>query len=123
VHGLEVKVMTEDIKEGGLNGYIHKVPGRMEWTNITFKRGLTQMDNLYKWFADTSGEGFAAKGNKLQTTTAAITAISHIGTRLRSWNLTGVYPVRWKGPDFAGESNVIEEELEIAHAGFKPQTF
>jgi phage tail-like protein len=123
VHGLEVKVATEDFKEGGLNGYVHRVPGRLEWTNITFKRGLTQTDNLFKWFAKTSGEGFASNGNKLTPVTAAITAVNHTGIRLRTWNLTGVYPVRWKGPDFTGESAFLEEELEIAHAGFTPETF
>jgi phage tail-like protein len=123
VRGLEVTVPTEEIKEGGQNGYTLKVPSRMSWPNIVFKRGLTQSDALFAWMAKTSGEGFAGNGNKVTRSTGAITAITHTGDRLRSWNLNGVFPVRWKGPEFSIESRTpLEEELEIAHAGFKSKT-
>src|SRR5882757_8553585 len=103
VRGLEVTVPTEEIKEGGQNGFAHKIPGRMSWPNIVFRRGLTQSDALFEWLAKTSGEGFAGNGNKLSRSTGAITAITHTGERLRSWELRAVFPVRWKGPEFGIE--------------------
>lgn len=124
VRGLEVTVGTEEIKEGGQNGYVHKIPGRMTWPNIVFRRGLTQSDALFDWMAKSSGEGFAGNGNKLSRSTGAITAITHTGARLRSWQLQAVFPVRWKGPDFGiDKKEALEEELEIAHHGFKSKTF
>lgn len=120
VSGLTVSVQTEDLVEGGQNGFTKKLPGRMEWPNITLSRGLIKSDNLFDWLNKTSGEGFAAQGNKLQRCTAAITALAQDGSRLRSWNLSGCFPVRWKGPEFNVTSNEsLSEELEIAHEGFR----
>ena len=120
VSGLQVTSQTEDVVEGGQNGYTHKLPGRLEWPNITFARGLTDADALFDWMNKVSGEGFAAAGNKLTRSTGAITAVSNNGNRLRSWSLEGVFPVRWTGPDFAaGKEDPLTEELEIAHHGFR----
>ena len=35
---LEFAVATEDVEEGGVNGYVHKLPGRMTWPNLVLKR-------------------------------------------------------------------------------------
>jgi phage tail-like protein len=123
VHGLQVSVGVEEIREGGQNGFVRKVPGRMSWPNVVFKRGLTQTDALFDWLSKSSGEGFASKGNKLVRTTGAITALDSQGSRLRAWEFTDVFPVRWKGPDFeTGRNEPLEEELEIAHHGFRSKT-
>lgn len=123
VTGLQVTVQTEDLVEGGQNGYSRKLPGRMEWPNIVLSRGLINSDNLFEWMNKTSGEGFAASSNKLQRSTGAITVISSSGARLRSWNLDGCFPVRWKGPDFNVTSgDTLSEELELAHEGFRSET-
>lgn len=120
VSGLSVTAQTTDIVEGGQNGFAHRLPGRLEWPNIVFSRGLTQSDALFDWMNRTAGEGFAAAGNKIARATGAITAIASNGSRLRSWSLEGVFPVRWKGPDFdIGNANPLNEELEITHHGFK----
>lgn len=123
VTGLQVSVQTEDLVEGGQNGFTRKLPSRMEWPNIVLSRGLIQSDNLFDWLSKTSGEGFAAAGNKLQRCTGAITALASDGSRLRAWNLSGCFPVRWKGPEFNVTSNdALSEELEIAHEGFRSAT-
>lgn len=123
VSGLSVTVETEDLVEGGQNGYVRKLPGRMQWPNIVLSRGLIQADNLFEWLQKSSGEGFAASGNKLTRCTGAITALSSDRKRLRAWNLAGCFPVRWKGPDFNVDSNdPLSEELEITHEGFRSAT-
>ncbi len=120
VRGLAVSSQTEDVKEGGQNGFVHHLPGRLEWPNIVFSRGLTQSDALFDWMNKTAGEGFAANSSKITRSTGAITAMSSDGERLRSWSLDSVFPVRWKGPDFDGSTDtVLSEELEVAHHGFK----
>ena len=120
VSGLEVSVAVEEVEEGGENSYVHKLPGRMTWPNITLKRGITQNDTLLAWLNKSSGEQFAASGNKLARSTAAITLIGPGGGRLRAWEFDGAFPVKWKGPDFAVSStDMAVEELEITHHGFR----
>jgi phage tail-like protein len=123
VRGLELSVAVEEFGEGGQNGYTHRVPGRMSWPNITFKRGVTQGNALFEWLEKSSGEGFAANSNKLTRATGAIQAIDWTGKPLRSWNLIDVFPIRWKGPEFSvGSNDPLQEELEIAHHGFTAKT-
>lgn len=120
VRGLEVTVAVDEIREGGQNGFIHRVPQRMTWPNVVLRRGLTDSNELFEWLTRTSGEGFAASGNKLARSTGAITALDGSWQRQRTWELIDVYPVRWQGPSFASGSEApLEEELEITHHGFR----
>jgi phage tail-like protein len=123
ISGLEVSVGVEEIQEGGENNYVHKLPGRMSWPNITLKRGITQNDALLAWLNKSSGEQFSANGNKLTRSTAAITRMGPAGQRLRSWEFDGAFPVKWKGPDFdVASSDMALEELEITHHGFRAKS-
>src|SRR5690349_7547930 len=65
VSGLQVTVDVQEVAEGGQNSYVHKLPSRMSWPNIVFKRGLTKSDALFDWLQQSSGEGFAGNNNSL----------------------------------------------------------
>ncbi|MCH1434217.1 MAG: phage tail protein [Acidimicrobiales bacterium] len=120
VSGLELNVATEDVEEGGVNGYVHKMPGRMSWPNLTLKRGLTKSDNLLAWIESVSGDGLGRERNKISRRTASITLLTDDGRPLRRWDFIGVVPVRWSGPSFAASGpEALVEELEMAHHGFK----
>lgn len=120
VNGLEVSVETEDVPEGGQNSFVHKLPGRMTWPNITLKRGATRANELLKWLNESSGESFAANGNKVVRKTAAITLVDRSGKRITSWDFDGAFPVKWSGPSFATSSGEAPtESLEITHHGFR----
>lgn len=120
VSGLEVSVAVEEVAEGGENGFVHKLPGRMSWPNVRLTRGVTQNDHFLAWLNKSSGEGFGAAKNKLGRTTVAITMTGLDGTRLRTWELEGAFAVSWTGPRFASSSSeMLTEELEIAHHGFR----
>jgi phage tail-like protein len=125
ISGLEVHVETCTYAEGGENGYVHKLPGRLSWPNIVLRRGITNSDALFTWLQKTAGPGFDANTSKLTRTTAAITLVATDGTRLRSWDIQGAFAVRWSGPRLAvdGDGEGAMEELEIAHHGFTSKTF
>jgi phage tail-like protein len=124
VTGLEVSIETEDIQEGGENGFVHKLPGRMTWPNITLKRGFTKQDNLLAWLRESSGEQFAANSNKLTRKTAAITLLDAKGSRLRSWDFDDAFPIKWTGPSFASATGeAAAESLEITHHGFRAHDY
>lgn len=120
ITGLQVDVEVETIAEGGENSFQHKLPGRMVWPNLVLKRGVTQNDSLLAWLNKSSGEQFAANGNALTRSTAAVTLMSSTGSRIRAWDVDGAFPVKWRGPTFAtSSSDMAVEELEIAHHGFR----
>lgn len=110
--GLAMDVVTEERVEGGNNGYVWKLPVRITFSNIRFRRPISpESIKVAKWLAG------LAKGVK--RTSAEIVALTPQGDRLVTWHLTGVIPVKWTGPSFSAESpKVAEETLEIAHNGF-----
>lgn len=123
VQGLEVSIEVETYSEGGVNGFQHQLPGRMNWPNLVLKRGVTWNNNLLNWFDLTSGKMFTAEGSAARAT-AAVTMISTTGRRLRTWILFDALPVRWTGPTLASaEDEVPTEELEVTHHGFESITF
>lgn len=124
VYGLEVHVGVTTYAEGGENGFVHQLPGRMTWPNIILRRGVTDSDALFEWVNRTAGSGFAANSNKLKRSTGAITVLGTGNERLRSWELRDVFAVRWTGPSFnAGSGRTLTEEIELAHHGFTSKTF
>ena len=66
VVGLEVSSKFVEVVEGGQNGFVHRLPGRLEWPTITFTRGLTDADALFDWMNKTAGEGFAGADPELR---------------------------------------------------------
>src|SRR5579862_562316 len=81
VSGLELRVEMATYEEGGENGFVHQLPGRVTWPHIVLRRGVTNSDALFNWVNQTAGPGFAANGNKLTRSTGAITAIGSDGSR------------------------------------------
>jgi phage tail-like protein len=119
VSGLSVQIDVEELAEGGQNQFTHKLPGRMKWPNLVLKRGVTNTDNLFEWFQQSSGDGFAGAGNQLKRRRGAVTLMDSTGTVVRTWEFTEAYPVKWNGPKLAASSrDLAVEELEVAHCGF-----
>jgi phage tail-like protein len=124
VEGLELRVDVATYDEGGKNGYTHKLPGRLSWPHIVLRRGVTDSDALFSWVRKSSGDDFTANNNKLTRCTAAITVVGNDDSRLRAWELQDAFAVRWTGPKFdVSGSDPLQEELEVAHHGFRSKTF
>ena len=126
VSGLAVTVEVEDVVEGGRNGFVHHLPGRMKWPNLVLKRGITDNDALFAWISRTSGDGFAdsaargaRKDHSIVPLDGSISVCDSTLTVVRRWTFTHAFPVRWTGPKLAASSNELAtEELEICHRGF-----
>ncbi|TCO55199.1 phage tail protein [Actinocrispum wychmicini] len=122
VSGLSVQIDTEELVEGGQNGFTHKFPKATKWPNLVLKRGITDSDALFEWFAKCSGEGLEAAGNKLDRRHAALKLLDSKGKVVRRWNVTEAFPVKWTGPKLAATAkDLATEELEVTHCGFKPE--
>jgi len=121
VSGLSVQIDTEELAEGGQNGFTHKLPGRMKWPNLVLKRGITDSDGLFEWFAKCSGAGLEANGNKVERHHGSISLLDLKGKVVRRWEFEEAFPVKWTGPKLAASSrDLATEELEVCHCGFKP---
>jgi phage tail-like protein len=113
VSGLQAETKIEEIREGGVNDYVHKLPKITEYLNISLKRGITDSDELWKWHQD------VVNGKVERKTVSVILMDSERNEKWR-WYFEHAYPVKWTGPDLkADNSAVAVETLELAHNGLK----
>src|SRR5262245_60473922 len=104
--GLSVEVEIEPREEGGNNMFVHQLPMRLKFNNVTLTRPLnSDSSKVALWFM--------TMAHDYKRTEAEITAMSQNGDVIARWHLTGVIPVRWKGPSLNVESaQMATETLE-----------
>ena len=110
--GLTLEYDVFDYSEGGENGYIHRLPGRVKYQNIKLTRPIdADSSRVSAWVASLQV--------RMVPATAQISVLDPTGTAVADWFVTGVYPVRWNGPTLDVDSNQwATETLELAHNGF-----
>jgi len=111
--GLQAQTEVFEYKEGGMNRYTHKLPGRTSFSNVTLKWGSSATLALWEWYSRVS----AKKDKSAELKSVSIIQFDSQGTEKLRWNLSEAYPVKWTGPNFnAGEASVAIESLELAFA-------
>lgn len=113
--GLGCEVTVETREEGGNNGYVHQLPGRLKYTNVKFTRPVDQQSTqVAQWLASMAAP-------PPQRHNALISARRLDNQIVCSWKLFQVILVRWTGPQFGADgAKVATETLELAHHGFLP---
>jgi phage tail-like protein len=113
VSGLQVETETEPYEEGGVNDFVHQLPKRTKYPHITLKRGITDVDTLWKWHQDVVSGKFKRKNG-------SIILLNEAGEDTWRWNFTNAFPVKWSGPDLKADSSTVGfETIELTHNGIK----
>jgi phage tail-like protein len=113
ITGLILETETESYEEGGVNDYVHILPKRTKYQNITLKRGISDLDDMWKWYQEVVSGKFKRKSGiiVLQDVT---------GADKWRWNFHEAFPVKWTGPELKADSNTVAfETIELAHHGIK----
>lgn len=117
--GFEMKIDVEEYKEGGLNGYVHKLPGRQSHSNITLKRGVVASIELWSWLQRLTAA--TAKADEKKNMSVVLYDVT--GAEKLRWNLIKAFPVKWNSPSMqTDQSNVLVESLELAFQEFTVET-
>lgn len=111
VSGLQIETETEPYEEGGVNDFVHQLPKRTKYQHIILKRGITDLDDMWKWYQEVISGKFKRKSG-------SIILIDTNGEEKWHWNFSEAYPVKWTGPDFKSDSSTVAfEAIELAHNG------
>lgn len=112
VDGLTAEYEVQDYKEGGQNGFVHKLPGRLTYGVVTLSRPVDKdSGKVATWFSSLQAT--------VKKWTANITCYNENNEVVTQWNLVDVYPKKWTGPNFASTQNQVAiEKLELIHNGF-----
>ena len=106
-------IEVTDVAEGGVNTFVHKLPGRTRHPNLVLKRGLVGPD-LWSWFREISEGSVTRK-------TVAVELMDPAGASASArWVFDAAFPCKWNGPDLrGGQSSVAVEGVELCHHGFQ----
>jgi len=105
---VEHKVVDEKGRE-----YIHKIPGRLKWENVTLKRGLTSDLQFWEW-RDKIVQGLVEDNRK----NGSIVMFDQKFSEIARWNFENAWPTKITGPQPKSDSNEYGiEEITLAHEG------
>ncbi|MBI4492828.1 MAG: phage tail protein [Chloroflexi bacterium] len=115
--GLEMQVKYDEVREGGNNEFVHRLPGRLEYGNLALKRGYAESNEFFKWCLTALNR----QGRALKRRDVTVTLVNtNDRSSIFSWTFVDAYPVKWSGPSFrSGESSIAIESLELAHRGLQ----
>ena len=89
-----------------------KLPGRVSYTNVVLRRGLSGRTDLWEWFKST-------RDGNLQRRNAAILLLDEGRQPVQRWLLRDAWPVRYAFSRLEGRGNeIVIETLELAYEGF-----
>ena len=114
VSGLNAKMGVEEIKEGGENRFVHRLPTPPKYENLVLKRGMVTDSLLITW-ARRAMEQFM-----FTTKTIVVSLLNEDGVTLAAWNFVNAWPVSIKMSEFkAQESTIAVETLELYYDYFE----
>jgi phage tail-like protein len=109
IEGLGFEYKVTEYREGGVNGYTHKLVGPGTYTNLRMSRPVDSNSMYVSMWLQSVMVAVIPQ-------TMAITALNSAGEEITTWNLAGVVPVKWTGPTLDIMGNAIAmETLELAY--------
>jgi phage tail-like protein len=99
-----VKVEALKYREGGLQQIVHRLPGRVEYADVTLRYGLTKSDELWKWFQ-------TAVAGRVERKNVSIIVMDADGvTEALRWDLLNAWPSAWRGAPLDAMGNDVAIE-------------
>ena len=109
--GLDMSTEVESIREGGVNDYVHRLPKWTTQSDLVLKKGQTDRDLLWNWYAD-------VVAGKVERKNGSIYLLDAQGIPAMWWDFFQACPVKWSGPTLnAAAGQVAFESLTLAHHG------
>jgi phage tail-like protein len=104
VSGMGVKVHAISYREGGVSQVVRRLPGRVEYADVTLRYGLTKSVELWNWFMT------GMKG-KVERRNVSVLMVDGDGTtEVMRWNLFNAWLSDWRAAalDAMGKEVAIE---------------
>jgi len=114
VSGIDPHVEIAEETEGGVNNFVHQLPGVTKHSNLVLKRGyVTQTSALANWAQQTVG---STLGTAIQTQGITVSLLGPTQQPLVTWTFGNCWPVKWEVSGFdSKKDDVLTETLEISY--------
>lgn len=116
VSGLEVKIETQKVIQGGDHKVFHLPNGHPQYKNLVLKRGFFASSGFSKWCKATFEE-FKIEVKNLDIELLAMEKSSKVIKA--SWHIVNAYPISWSISPFDAQKNEVAiETVELAYSHF-----
>lgn len=114
--GIEATMEPKSIKVGGLNTGVKQRAGRVNFSTVILKRGITNSHDLWKWFELISGGAYAYR---LDVEVSLLDfKDSPEAPGVMTWKMKKALPTKFRAAEFnAKAQDVGIEELHFVHEG------
>lgn len=111
--GSESEVVEHKVVTDKGETIIQKIPGRLTWTEVTLKRGVTSNIDIWNW------RKLVVDGKVEEArTNCSIIAYDQTQKEIARWNFENAWPSKVVGPELDSSStNYMIEDVTIVHEG------
>lgn len=99
-----IKVNAYSYREGGNSQVTHRVPGAVEYADVTLRYGLTASRELWTWFMK------IVKGTVDRRNISIVVLDADGQTEGARWNLINAWPSQWSGAPLNASGNEVAIE-------------
>lgn len=99
-----IRVEAISYREAGNQQIVHRMPGRVDYADVTLRYGLTNSRELWDWFMA------SARGSAERRNVSIVLLDSNGAQEVMRWNLMRAWPREWAGAplDARGQDVAIE---------------
>jgi len=120
VTGLSVEIEVDELREGGENRFVYKLPKRAKYPNLVLKRGLLKGTAVLNWLKSAMNTYFTVVIYDFKPADIMITLLDEADEPAAVWNVVQAYPLKWSASDFnAANNSVVVETIELAYQYFE----
>lgn len=99
-----IRIQAISYREGGAQQVVHRIPGPVEYADVTLRYGLTSSPELWNWFMS------AARGAVERKNVSIVLLDSTGANEVMRWNLTRAWPREWNGAPLDARGHEIAVE-------------
>jgi len=113
--GSEHDIVEHKVVDESGHDMVMKIPGRLKWSDITLKRGITSSMDVWDWRKQVEdGDVQGARKN------GSVVMYDQSYSQIARWNFSNAWPSKVSGPSLNAQNNEFGiEEMVIVHEGIE----
>ena len=113
--GSEHDIVEHKVVDESGHDMVMKIPGRLKWSDITLKRGITSSMDVWDWRKQVEdGDVQGARKN------GSVVMYDQSYSQVARWNFANAWPSKVSGPSLNAQNNEFGiEEMVIVHEGIE----
>lgn len=112
VSGIKIDIPFEEVRSGGENDIVYKLPKPVRLSNLVLKRGILPHPNEFVAWCQKAIYEF-----EFVPATVIVSLVGKNDTMIKAWEISDAYPVKFEASSFdANKNELVIETVELAYS-------